>query len=97
MARVTKPGGVVVIATEFLLSGADHPEYFNLRNFEKYIIGATDNLSLIEPMSYRKPASINMENAINVQTDDVHRRRHHIVLDDGARKWTSVIVFLRRK
>jgi hypothetical protein len=31
-----------------------------------------------------------------MQTEDVHRRRHHIVLDDGARKWTSVIVFFRK-
>ena len=96
MARVVKPGGLVVIATEFLLSGDDHPEYFARENFEKYILGASDALSPTEPMSYSEPASVYMNDAIKVQTDDVHRRRHHIVLDDGARKWTSVIVFLRK-
>ena len=96
MARVSKPGGVVVIATEFLLSGDDHPEYFDRRSFEQYILGASDELFPIEPMSYRPPASLYMQDAIKVQTEDVHRRRHHIVLDDGARAWTSVIVFLRK-
>jgi SAM-dependent methyltransferase len=96
MARVTKPGGVVVIATEYLLDGRGHPEYFSSRDFKRYILGASHALSPIEPMSYKPPDPVYMRDAINVQTDDVHRRRHHIVLDDGARRWTSVIVFLRK-
>ncbi|MGA9567929.1 MAG: class I SAM-dependent methyltransferase [Candidatus Korobacteraceae bacterium] len=96
MARVAKPGGVVVVATEFIPSKDTHPEYFNRSNFEEYVLHAARDLQPVEPMSYRAPSEVYIRDAIKVATDDVHRRRHHIVLDDGSIQWTSVIVFFRK-
>lgn len=103
MARVTRIGGIVVVATEFILpgskqldSGHAHPDYFTRRNFEEYILRASPELQPIQPMSYRLPDPVYIRDAIKATTDDVHRMRHHIVLDDGAFQWTSVIVFFRK-
>ena len=103
MARVTRAGGIVVIATEFIISagglfgsGDEHPDYFTLKNFEEYVLHASPQLQPIQPMSYRLPDPVYIRDAIKVTTDDVHRMRHHIILDDGTFRWTSVIVFFRK-
>ena len=103
MARVTKSDGVVVIATEFIIPsgqnpdpGDRHPDYFTRKNFEEYILLASPDLRPIQPMSYRLPAPVYLGDAIKVTTDDVHRMRHHIVLDDGTFQWTSIMVFFRK-
>ncbi len=57
MARVTKPGGYVVVATEFVISSNNgkHQEYFDREDWEHYILGASGELRLLERMDYTLP------------------------------------------
>jgi SAM-dependent methyltransferase len=98
MGRVTKPGGVVVVATEFIIGpkGKDHPEYFTRKNFDEFVLNASPNLLPIQPMNYSLPPAECLDHPINVGTKDVHRIRHHIVLDDGNVQWTSAMVFFEK-
>ncbi len=98
MGRVTKPGGFVVVATEFIIGppGKDHPEYFTRANFDKFVLNATPQLVPIQPMDYSLPPAACLAEPIRVGTSDVHRIRYHIVLDDGVVQWTSAIVFFQK-
>jgi SAM-dependent methyltransferase len=98
MARVTTPGGYVVVATEFIIGpkGKDHPEYFTRTNFDKFVLHASPQLVPIQPMNYSLPPAECLAEPIRVGTDDVHRIRHHVVLTDGEIQWTSAIVFFRK-
>lgn len=99
MARVAKANGVVAVATEFILTPgvADHPEFFTRDHFEAHVVRADPRLLPIQPMSYNLPALEYLLDPIMVHLgEDVHRRRHHIVLNDGQVQWTSAIVFFRK-
>jgi SAM-dependent methyltransferase len=96
MARVVSPGGVVVIATEYLLMPEqEHPEYFNRSAIEKYVIGASSCLELIEPIDWSWPAPEYLLDSI-VVPQGVDRTRRHIILNDGSVQWTSLLMFFRR-
>lgn len=98
MGRVTKPGGFVVVATEFIIGpkGKDHPEYFARANFDEFVLRASPRLLPIQPMSYALPPAECLAQPIKVGTADVHRIKNHIVLDDGSVQWTSALVFFTR-
>ena len=98
MRRVTRPGGFVVVATEFIIGpkGERHPEYFSRRDFDRYILNASPNLIPIQPMSYNLPPAECLSNPVKVGTPDAHRIRPHIVLDNGKVQWTSAIVFFKK-
>jgi len=99
MARVTKKGGILAVATEYVLTPnyGDHPDFFTREAFEKYIVEASPTIEPIEPMSYRLPDLEYLIDPIMVHLDpDVHRVRHHIILNNGDVQWTSVICFFRR-
>jgi SAM-dependent methyltransferase len=96
MSRVTKPGGVICVATEYLLLPEyQHPEYFNRKDLEQYIIGGSPDLALVDSMSWELPPQEYLIDSIALW-GGVHRRRRHVVLNDGDVQWTSVIVFLRK-
>lgn len=99
MGRVAKLGGIVAIATEVILTpGApDHPEYFTIPMFERYVVHASPRLLPIQPMSYRLPPLEYLIDPIMLHLDgDVHRVRHHIILNDGKVQFTSGMIFFRR-
>lgn len=99
MARVTKPGGIVAVATEFILTPRypQHPEFFIQEAFEQYIVNGTPSLRPVQPMDYRLPALEYLLDPIMLHLDgDVHRVRHHIVLNNGDLQWTSVMCFFRK-
>jgi SAM-dependent methyltransferase len=96
MARVTKPGGVICVATELLLSEEhSHPEFFTRRQLCRYIINSADSLRLVDGMRWQLPSEQYLNDPI-VLPKDLHRLRRHVVLSDGTCQWTSVIVFLRK-
>jgi SAM-dependent methyltransferase len=100
MGRVTRPGGIVCVATEFVITPGvpDHPEYFRHPEFESYVLHATPALTPVEPMSYDLPSLEYLIDPIMVNLDgDIHRVRHHIILNDGRYQWTSALVFLRKE
>jgi len=91
MARVVKVGGLVVVATEYILSGAPHPEAFTpdevRRMFDR------PRLRLVEPIDER--VYDRYEHAIV----DLRRNPHqtpHMVVRDGDTVFTSVMAFLEK-
>jgi len=99
MARVTKKNGIVAVATEFIITPdcSDHPEFFTKALFEKYILHASPRLKPVEAMNYQLPPLEYLIDPIMIHLNgDVHRTRHHIILNNGHVQWTSVICFFRR-
>jgi SAM-dependent methyltransferase len=97
MARVVKPGGVVVIATEcLLLPEQTHDEFFSRSDIQQYVIGASPRMELIEEVDWEWPPAEYLLDSI-VFPHQAHRTRRHIVLNDGIVQWTSVLAFFRRK
>jgi SAM-dependent methyltransferase len=96
MARVTRPGGVICVATELLTTeNYSHSDFFTRPELSRYIIEAADSLSLVDGMRWRMPPAAYFNDTI-VLPQDVHRLRRHVVLQDGNYQWTSVIVFLKK-
>jgi SAM-dependent methyltransferase len=97
MARVTRPGGVVCVATEYLLlPDQTHTEFFNKEEIERYLINATPDLHLVDGMNWTLPPHEYLIDQIAIGTEGVHRRRRHVVLNDGHHQWTSFMLFLRK-
>ncbi|HUR20683.1 MAG TPA: methyltransferase domain-containing protein, partial [Vicinamibacterales bacterium] len=91
MARVLKPGGVLVLATEYIVCGPDYEEAFQPDVFKRLI--DVPGLRLVEPIDecvarrYDTPV-------VNLRTH-LHQRPHMLVkVDDTV--FTSAMVFLRR-
>jgi len=96
MARVTKPGGIVCVATEVLLrNDQSHPEYFTRREFNRYIVRASTELSLVGRMRWNVKLDDYIADPIRIP-QDAHRLRRHVVLQDGDLQWTSAIAFFRK-
>jgi SAM-dependent methyltransferase len=92
MARVLKPGGVLVLATEYIVSGPDYEEAFQPAVFKR--LTDVPGLTLVEPLDelvhrrYDTPV-------VNLRTH-LHQRPHMIVkIDDTV--FTSAMVFLRKR
>lgn len=97
MARVVRPGGIVVIATEaLLLPDQQHPEYFNSDDLQRYVIRASPHLELVEPVTWELPPSEYLIDGI-VVPQGVDRIRRHVVLNDGYNQWTSWLAFFRKR
>ena len=96
MARVTKSGGIVCIATEVLLrDDQSHPEFFTRREFIMFILKQIQNLALIGRMHWNVNLDEYMADPI-VIPQDATRWRRHVVLQTGDMQWTSAIAFLRK-
>ncbi len=96
MARVTRTNGIVVIATEYLLlEEYSHSEYFNKQQLFKYVVHASPALKLIEPIDFSLPPVEYLIDSIALP-NGVHRRRRHVVLNDGRVQWTSILLFMQK-
>jgi hypothetical protein len=51
--RVLKPGGIAVIATEYIINDKDHLEFFNRKTIYSDLIDKLDSLKLVEPLDLR--------------------------------------------
>ena len=51
--RGIKPGGIAVIATEYIINDKDHPEFFNKKTIYSDLIDKLDSLKLVEPLDLR--------------------------------------------
>lgn len=95
MARVVRPGGIVAIATEFLLlEEYTHPEYFTRSEIINELIKPCKNLELVGPINFHSLPYEYILDSVVCPTG-VDRRRRHVVLNDGAIQWTSIMLFLR--
>jgi SAM-dependent methyltransferase len=51
--RVLKPGGIAVIATEYIINGKKHPEFFNKKTIHSDLIDKLEKLKPVEPLDLR--------------------------------------------
>ena len=92
MARVLKPGGLMAVATEYILSGPPHHEGF----FPDQIHAMFNRpgLELVQPIDEK------VYERYAVEPVDLHLNRHqtpHMVIVDHGTLITSVMVFLRKR
>jgi ubiquinone/menaquinone biosynthesis C-methylase UbiE len=91
MARVLKPGGVLAVATEYVISGQPHEETFLPR--EVHALLQESGLDLVESIDesvYRRYE----KRPVNIRLEP-HRAPHMVVEMDGT-VFTSVMAFLRK-
>jgi SAM-dependent methyltransferase len=91
MARVTKPGGVLVLATEYALAGPPHDEVFQPAGIRRLI--DRPGLQLVQPID---EAVYNRYEYVAV---DLSRNPHetpHMVVRMGDTIFTTVMVFLEK-
>jgi SAM-dependent methyltransferase len=97
MARVVRSGGVIAVATEYLLlPDQTHAEYFNRAQIEEHVIHGSPSLQLVEPIDWSLPPQEYLVDSI-VYPHAVDRARRHIVLNDGSVQWTSFLAFFRKR
>jgi len=94
MWRVVKPGGLICVATELILNGAVHNEYFTPQEFEEVILRSTPLELVGGPIDARISKSL-VEHPLSIGIDDLGVSPH-IVLRQGQVVFTSLIVFLRK-
>lgn len=91
MARVVKPGGLVIVATEYILSGPPHEEAF--QPHDVHTLFDRPRLRLVEPIDER------VYQRYEYAAVDVRRNPHqtpHMVVRDGDTVFTSVMAFLEK-
>lgn len=102
MARVTKVGGAVVIATEVILNGQQHwdkvgnvlymRDYFHPHEIESVLVkpAAEAGLELVEPIDWTI-SDATLSHTITFADEACHDRRPHLVLrNDMDVFWTSI-------
>lgn len=97
MSRVTKPGGIVCVVTELLLSRATAPELFTFPELQHYLIEGSD-LRLVDPV-----VDLRISESLLLHPEDMVREGDqvspHIVVTgwgETSAVWTSIILFFRK-
>jgi SAM-dependent methyltransferase len=91
MARVLKPGGVLVLATDYMLSGTPHHEVFQPADIQALV--RRPDLRLVQPIDehvYRR---------YECEPVDLYKNRFqtpHMVVRMGETVFTTVMVFLEK-
>jgi SAM-dependent methyltransferase len=93
MARVLRPGGVLVLTTEVILNRAPHPEFFLPEELATFLIWPS-GLQAVDEIDFTL-APVLLDHPLDLSTDISHSFPH-ILLKDGATVFTSVIIFLRK-
>ena len=97
MSRVTRSGGIIALATEFLLLPEyQHPEYFNRNDLNRWIIDAAPDLELTHEIDWNTLPYEYLVDSVPLP-NGVHRLRRHVVLNDGEVQWTSIMIFFRKR
>ena len=94
MGRVIKPGGAVVLATEVVLNGVAHDEFFSPAELEQYLIQGT-GLRLIEDIDYTVSAKT-LAHGVDLSRPGAYGQLPHVVLKFDGCVWTSVCLVLEK-
>ncbi len=92
MERVLKPGGVVVIATEYILNQREHSEFFNENDLLEYVVKAS-SMKLVQNISFQVPRSL-IEKPLKIP-EEIYKSPH-MSLTNGEVTWTSIILFFEK-
>jgi hypothetical protein len=91
MARVLKPGGVLAIATEYVIAGPPHEETFQPSEIAALL--QQSGLELVEPIDDRVYRRYDAE-PVDLKRDPYQSPHMTVRLDDTV--FTSVMAFLRK-
>ncbi len=91
MIRVLRPGGVLVLATEYCLSGPPHHEAFQPGEVRQLL--ARQGVRLIEPLDEAVHHRYEMA-AVDIRKNPF--QTPHMAVRDGDSVFTSVVAFLER-
>jgi SAM-dependent methyltransferase len=96
IARVLKPGGVAAIATELILQGPSHPEFFMPPELEPCFVKAS-GLDLVEPLDLRIDDEL-ISNPVRFEFPEGYQgyTGPHTSVVCGNLTFTSVEFFLRK-
>ncbi|MGE3176457.1 MAG: methyltransferase domain-containing protein [Vicinamibacterales bacterium] len=92
MGRVLKPGGILALATEFVLSGPPHEETFQPEEFYQLI--DQPGLELVEPVDDRVYRRYDYR-AVDLYANPYQTPHMVVRFDDTV--FTTVMVFLRKR
>lgn len=92
MGRVLKPGGLLVVATEYVLSGPRHEETF--QPAEIHALLDASGLDLVEPIDEAVYDRFDTRPVLLAVTDPY--QSPHMTVQIGDTVFTSVIAFLRK-
>ena len=90
MGRVLRPGGCACIATEMILNGKRHKEFFLPEELAEHVVAAS-GLKLVQAPEFMLPR-VALENPSTLPAEADHRP--HLVLEDKGVRFTSVYLFL---
>jgi SAM-dependent methyltransferase len=91
LRRVLRPGGVACVATELIIEGGPHPEYFTWDDLERWVIRPS-GMVLVEELNRRLPPQRYIDDPIRLPEE--YLRTPHVVLALGQWRFTSVCLFL---
>ena len=102
--RVLKKGGIAVIATEYIINGKDHPEYFNEKTIYSDLIDKLDSLKLVEPLDLRITTKT-LDTVIDIEVDanwdsmDTNFKKNHplILVRNRSILFTSVMLVFKKE
>ena len=103
--RVLKPGGIAVIATEYILNDKEHPEFFNKRTIHSDLIDRLDKLKPVEPLDLRITTNTldtvieYLDGGINWgKMDEQYKKTHpYILVRLGNILLTSVMLVFKKQ
>jgi SAM-dependent methyltransferase len=93
MARVLRPGGVLAIATELVLNGVRHREFFREAEITRYLTAPCGLRVLDAPSLAPDPELVADPLDLSGEWAD---RFPHVVLRAGRAVFTSVMVFMQK-
>jgi SAM-dependent methyltransferase len=102
--RVLKKGGIAVIATEYIINGKDHSEYFNRKTIYSDLIDKLDSLKLVEPLDLRITTKT-LDTVIDIEVDanwenmDTNFKKNHplILVRNKGILFTSVMLVFKKE
>ncbi len=95
-----KPGGIAVIATEFIINNKNHYEFFNRRTIFSHLINKMESLQLVTPIDFAVSAET-LDTVLDFfkidvnwnKFDDEFKRQHPlIVLHARNMLFTSIML-----
>lgn len=92
--RVLKHGGICCIATEFILNGAEHDQYFTPEEFERIVVKA-DGFNLVGGELDLRISKSLLDYLLVIGVDNLSVSPHIVLQERGV--FTSCFAFLKKQ
>ena len=95
IGRVLQPGGAAVIATELILNGKPHDEYFLPNEIDEYLVRPS-GLHLFEDIDFTFSRAMQKCPIVDLGAPDWINTNPHIFCHLKGMVWTSLLIFLEK-